>query len=177
MNTTDWGDCATGTGASAPASGSGAGSSDPAPGPGISGANNQNDIASQQTITLVGGMQQNPCGMQAASLLFTTSQDFGTCGGEGDVSGNDGESEKASYQGHASDVASQQTITLVGGMQQNPCGMQAASLLFVTSQDFGTCATGGNDGDTGDNNDGGTGNGDAGDGQVGVSISDVSVNG
>src|SRR5699024_12151004 len=36
--------------------------------------------------------------------------------------------------------ASQQAITAIGGAQQNPCGSNTASLLFVTQQDFGECA-------------------------------------
>lgn len=40
-------------------------------------------IASQQVVSLIGGMQQNACGSAAWSLLFEVSQDFGTCGGSG----------------------------------------------------------------------------------------------
>src|SRR5699024_9625087 len=124
VNTTDWGTCATEGGTSVPPSGAGsAGSS---------------DIASQQTITLVGGMQQNPCGQQAASLLFVTSQDFCTCC---HAAGDATPAPSVDAYAGSSDIASQQSITLVGGMQQNPCGQQAASLLFVASQDFGTCGT------------------------------------
>src|SRR5699024_1627015 len=100
------------------------------------------DVASQQTITAIGGAQQNPCGSTAASLLFVNSNDWGSCAGDDDI--NDAVAWDSATGGTASgagssDLASQQTITAIGGAQQNPCGSTAASLLFVSSQDFGTC--------------------------------------
>jgi len=135
VNTTDWGTCATSDGGSAPA------------GSGGWGSGGHSDVASQQTITAIGGMQQNPCGQQAASLFFVSSHDFGTCatdnGGAAAAPAGAGTVPAGSGWGSGghSDVASQQTITAVGGMQQNPCGAQAASLFFVNSTDWGTCAT------------------------------------
>jgi uncharacterized protein (DUF983 family) len=134
---------------------------------GVPAGTGSSDLASQQTVTLVGGMQQNPCGSSAASLLFTTQQDFGTCGD--DVAGAGSGSSV-----DTSDIASQQTVTLVGGMQQNACGSSAASLLFVTSQDFGACGSGqprqpGQPGQPGGD--------EPGSGLPGVSVSGVRVNG
>ncbi|MGH9243170.1 MAG: hypothetical protein ACRD29_02390, partial [Acidimicrobiales bacterium] len=96
-----------------------------------------NDTASQTTITAIGGFGQNPCGSTAASLLFVTTQDFGACAGDELGSGAGGVGGVGS--GHT-DTASQTTITAIGGFGQNPCGSTAASLLFVTTQDFGACA-------------------------------------
>src|SRR5699024_9796634 len=98
--------------------------------------------SAQLTITLVGGMQQNPCGAQAASLFFVNTTDWGTCAVGTSVPAADGAAVGGVGQGGATDVASQQTITAIGGMQQNPCGAQEASLFFVNTTDWGTCAVG-----------------------------------
>ncbi|MGH7921654.1 MAG: hypothetical protein ACREQM_17195, partial [Candidatus Dormibacteraceae bacterium] len=102
--------------------------------------------ASQQEITAIGGAQQNPCGGNTASLFFVTQQDFGQCAdesafGSSDPSaiGNAG-ATGVGRTGGADQTASQQTITAIGGAQQNPCGSNTASLFFVTQQDFGQCA-------------------------------------
>src|SRR5712692_1262664 len=91
------------------------------------------DAASQQMITAVGGEQQNPCGSNIASLFFVTQQGFAHCAGAGSAS-------TSVSTGNASDAASQQMITAVGGEQQNPCGSNIASLFFVTQQAFAHCA-------------------------------------
>ncbi|WP_154402629.1 hypothetical protein [Nocardioides speluncae] len=130
VNTTDWGTCAVSDGGATVPAGAGAGSG------------GHSDVASQQTITAVGGMQQNPCGAQAASLFFVNTTDWGTCAvSNGGATGAVPAGAGWGSGGH-SDVASQQTITAVGGMQQNPCGAQEASLFFVNTTDWGTCATG-----------------------------------
>ncbi|MGH3095205.1 MAG: hypothetical protein ACRDMV_04300, partial [Streptosporangiales bacterium] len=99
--------------------------------------------ASQQTITLVGGAQQNPCGSNTASLLFVTQQDFGECADQGTSTAVPAGSEGTGQPAPSGEIASQQAITLLGGAQQNPCGSSTFSLLFVTQQDFGTCGTSG----------------------------------
>src|SRR5256885_12942274 len=63
--------------------------------------------ASQQVVTAVGGLQQNPCGNTAWSLLFVSQTNFHSCT-PADVA--------------AGTIASQQTVTLVGGMHQDACG-------------------------------------------------------
>src|SRR5699024_12017344 len=98
--------------------------------------------SAQLTITLVGGMQQNPCGAQAASLFFVNTTDWGTCAVGTSVPAADGAAVGGVGQGGATDVASQQTITAIGGMQQKPGGPQEASLLFVNTTDWGTCSVG-----------------------------------
>src|SRR5699024_11309521 len=92
------------------------------------------DVTSQKSITAIGGMEQCPCGAQEASLFFVTTTEWGTCAVGTSVPAADG-GAVVNGQGGSSDVASQQTITLVGGMQQNPCGAQAASLFFVNTTD------------------------------------------
>jgi hypothetical protein len=98
-------------------------------------------VASQQAITAVGGLMQNPCGNADASLLFETSTDFGSCADQ-PVSTGTGVPAAGAGQAGGTDtgVASQQAITAVGGLMQNPCGSADASLLFQTSTDFGSCA-------------------------------------
>src|SRR5712692_8043787 len=105
------------------------------------------DAASQQMITAVGGEQQNPCGSNIASLFFVTQQGFAHCAGQGSatVSASPQRAPVVSNgpavgTGSASDAASQQMITAVGGEQQNPCGSNIASLFFVTQQAFAHCA-------------------------------------
>src|SRR5699024_11377800 len=95
----------------------------------------------QLTITASGGMQPDACGAQEASLFFVNTTDWGTCAVGTSVPAADG-GAVVNGQGGSSDVASQQTITLVGGMQQNPCGAQEASLFFVNTTEWGRCAVG-----------------------------------
>ncbi|WP_427886973.1 hypothetical protein ACQHIV_29060 [Kribbella sp. GL6] len=102
-------------------------------------------VGSQQTSTAVSTQQQNGCGSSAGSPLWVTTQDYGTCAGEQSTTGN-------SRSGYDSSVGSQQTSTAVSTQQQNGCGSSAGSPLWVTTQDYGTCAgeargtTGGNAG-------------------------------
>src|SRR5699024_11506939 len=83
-----------------------------------------------------------PCGSNTASLLFVAQQVFGVCADQGAVAGVPAGSGAAvgGAAGGLDQTASQQAITAVGGAQQNPCGSNTASLLFVTQQDFGECA-------------------------------------
>src|SRR5699024_12140542 len=101
----------------------------------VNGQGGSSDVASQQTITLVGGMQQNPCGAQAASLFFVNTTDWGTCAVGTSVPAADGAGVGGVGQGGATDVAWQQTITAIGGMQQNQTGAQEPSLFFVYTTD------------------------------------------
>src|SRR5712692_8484803 len=105
----------------------------PQRGPAVGTGSAGSDAASQQMITAVGGEQQNPCGSNIASLFFVTQQGFAHCAGSGSAS-------TSVSTGNASDAASQQMITAVGGEQQNPCGSNIASLFFVTQQAFAHCA-------------------------------------
>src|SRR5690606_39998795 len=75
---------------------------------------------------------------------FGNQHDFDTCSVDEhvlDAPGSVSEStDVAAELPGSTDFPSQQVITAVGGFQQNPCGNNSASLLFVTQQDFGTCA-------------------------------------
>src|SRR5699024_7286131 len=126
-----------GSGAAVPGAGSGQ----------VPAAGGGQGVASQQAITAIGGLMQNPCGSTAASLLFETSTDFGQCATDGTGAAVPGAgSGQVPAAGGGQGVASQQAITAIGGLMQNPCGNTAASLLFETSTDFGDCATDGSAG-------------------------------
>src|SRR5699024_11738380 len=83
-----------------------------------------------------------PCGAQAASLFFVNTTDWGTCAVGTSVPAADGAAVGGVGQGGATHVASQQTITAIGGMQQNPCGAQEASLFFVNTTESGRADVG-----------------------------------
>jgi hypothetical protein len=117
-NSTAFGQCAAGGSASGSASAGGG------------------SAASQQAVTAIGGLMQNPCGSADASLLFETSTDFGTCGSGAAVAGSSARKGGAAVHGG---TASQQAVTAVGGLQQNPCGNTAWSLLFVSQTNFHSC--------------------------------------
>ncbi|HZX02687.1 hypothetical protein, partial [Kribbella sp.] len=127
VTTQDYGTCAGEAGGSS-ASGTGRGGYD-------------SSVGSQQTSTAVSTQQQNGCGSSAGSPLWVTSQDYGTCAGEAGGTATGGSpAGRTGRGGYDSSVGSQQTSTAVSTQQQNGCGSSAGSPLWVTSQDYGTCA-------------------------------------